>query len=950
MSEKINIIFCFFIFLACFLPPAVVLSEDRTNIAIIPMKNNSDMPEYTTLCETVTDTVTSVIRFLPDYTLYEATDNPDLLTVNTSNMENLKAFSEKHSYDEILFGDLSRDEQDKLLFQLQIYDLREHDIIVEHEAIAETLLDVFDTADMMTLALLGQITDVNIGFGTIELTKTSGLGTYDVYLDKKQIRNPKKTFEKVLNGDYLLEIRQDRLLGDTVIFSNRIYVNEFQTTTVRFSIPPATEEELRFILIKNSEILDTASDPDNIDQFLSEIAEFQELTRNITYDPELVQLKDTILDELGQRAAYLLEETMEQADSTYYSDDPDFEGANQIYSHITGLVNNNFSYSFAVGKLTAPREVLYSSADVFYLLDGTDIPRLSSFGPDAVPVASRELLDFDTPPESVNLAVDSEGNCFVFAPGTNSVLRYTPELEGPVRLTIPDYNADPEEHPRIAVSEGNAVYLLGNDRNIVFEYTLANELTIERDSVIEEALTTVLETAGGGTLGTAFFDTSNILHLFFPETGEVLQLTSLGELASSVQLPGSSAESNIALDTMGYYYVTLPGEDRVVKFSPKGEFISEFGGSGSDEGQFNRPEGIAVDNDGTVYVAEGGNNRLQILTLAAPPLLLPAVARYGEQFDRRKETSEQAVRKFQGVTVDGTFLKSTVKFAVPLGIMASSFGFGVLDTILYRSSMENLAEYQNSTDAERVEELRAKSSRNWIFSRMSHYTGYAAMGVGSYWLASSITESIDGKVQKGRTIEYLQSFDMDKEYDVDEKKFRSLQTARVAGLTTGLLPPIIGGTAALVLSLFPEINPQIPHIVAAGCIAVPPIFAHVYAGQMSWGSFVTGLIADAFAFTAFLFTKDVHQSVYLDSIEDPVERGNTYVSQSFEYMMSNYYLVGALAFRFAAGLHDFKKGWERANEYNTYEAVTERPSPLSMQVSPYMDNRGAPGIAVNLQL
>ena len=142
----------------------------------------------------------SPIRSLPlsafcrTYSLYEAADNPALLELDTSNLENLKTFSKKHSYDEVLFGKLVRNEQEKLQFLLQIYDLGEHDIIVEQEAVAETLLDVFDTADVMTLDLLGQITDVNIGFGTIELIKAEGSGNYEVYLDGKTIRNPEKEF------------------------------------------------------------------------------------------------------------------------------------------------------------------------------------------------------------------------------------------------------------------------------------------------------------------------------------------------------------------------------------------------------------------------------------------------------------------------------------------------------------------------------------------------------------------------------------------------------------------------------------------------------------------------------------------------------------------------------------------------------------------------------------
>ena len=39
---------------------------------------------------------------------------------------------------------------------------------------------------------------------------------------------------------------------------------------------------------------------------------------------------------------------------------------------------------------------------------------------------------------------------------------------------------------------------------------------------------------------------------------------------------------------------------------------SKFGASGNDKGEFNRPSGIAVDRDGDVYLADWGNDRIQI--------------------------------------------------------------------------------------------------------------------------------------------------------------------------------------------------------------------------------------------------------------------------------------------------------------------------------------------------
>ena len=50
---------------------------------------------------------------------------------------------------------------------------------------------------------------------------------------------------------------------------------------------------------------------------------------------------------------------------------------------------------------------------------------------------------------------------------------------------------------------------------------------------------------------------------------------------------------------------------RVQKFTKDGQFITAFGEYGSDKGQLNMPWGIAVDDEGSVYVADWRNDRVQ---------------------------------------------------------------------------------------------------------------------------------------------------------------------------------------------------------------------------------------------------------------------------------------------------------------------------------------------------
>jgi DNA-binding beta-propeller fold protein YncE len=52
--------------------------------------------------------------------------------------------------------------------------------------------------------------------------------------------------------------------------------------------------------------------------------------------------------------------------------------------------------------------------------------------------------------------------------------------------------------------------------------------------------------------------------------------------------------------------------NRVVKFSPRGTFIKEWGRKGSAKGEFSEPHTIAIDSRGRLFVGDRENNRIQI--------------------------------------------------------------------------------------------------------------------------------------------------------------------------------------------------------------------------------------------------------------------------------------------------------------------------------------------------
>jgi hypothetical protein len=130
---------------------------------------------------------------------------------------------------------------------------------------------------------------------------------------------------------------------------------------------------------------------------------------------------------------------------------------------------------------------------------------------------------------------------------------------------------------------------------------------------------------------------SNMVIKFDPQ-GQVALL--LGRKAEAVDLPvrppaappGGAAPgagrpsdlfvrpTDVAWDAAGNIYVAdgvgnVAGavtDTRVAKFTKAGVFIKSWGSKGTEPGKFGSVRGIAIDAQGNVYVADGGNKRIQV--------------------------------------------------------------------------------------------------------------------------------------------------------------------------------------------------------------------------------------------------------------------------------------------------------------------------------------------------
>ena len=83
------------------------------------------------------------------------------------------------------------------------------------------------------------------------------------------------------------------------------------------------------------------------------------------------------------------------------------------------------------------------------------------------------------------------------------------------------------------------------------------------------------------------------------------------KLECGISKPGSFlSPQHLAFDSENNVYVTDLGNSRVQKFDSSGEFLTEWGTRGTNNGEFGHPTGIAIFGD-FVFVVDNKNHNIQ---------------------------------------------------------------------------------------------------------------------------------------------------------------------------------------------------------------------------------------------------------------------------------------------------------------------------------------------------
>ncbi|WP_377154818.1 NHL repeat-containing protein [Roseateles sp. UC29_93] len=303
-------------------------------------------------------------------------------------------------------------------------------------------------------------------------------------------------------------------------------------------------------------------------------------------------------------------------------------------------------------QFSAPGSVTVDRLGVLYVQDGQQIRKITTAG-DVTTLAGSATsgsangngvnATFTNP---AGVAVDGNGNVYVADSNNNLIRKITPAgdvttLAGSLASGATDGNGAAARFSApfgVGVDGSGNVYVADTSNNLIRKITPAGDVTTLAGSGAQGADNgfgvlakfTLPVGVGVDSVGNVYVaDTTNHLIRKITPAGDVTTLAGSGQ-AGAANGNGLSAAFNypagVAVDRGGNVYVADSGNNLIRRITPAGDVttLAGSGASGSVNGigansSFRQPEGVAVDSDGNVYVADQNNNLIRKISPVRTP-------------------------------------------------------------------------------------------------------------------------------------------------------------------------------------------------------------------------------------------------------------------------------------------------------------------------------------------
>jgi DNA-binding beta-propeller fold protein YncE len=356
-----------------------------------------------------------------------------------------------------------------------------------------------------------------------------------------------------------------------------------------------------------------------------------------------------------------LDLTLDRSGNVYVADTQN--GKIRIFSN-----EGRFLYDF--GRLVEPRAVDMDTNYNLFVLDGEIMKKFTKTGLLLGQWGGQGELDgeFVHPQDIV---VDSSDNVYVLDSGHQRVQKF--DSDGHFLYKWGSYGHDDGQFAfpsGIAIDREDNVYIVDPDNGNIQIFTAEGRF-LQKLNI--KAIHIAIDNEGDLYVS----DIEGHTIQKFDKNGRLLK--QWGKFGNTLDVMLPDSPSDLAIDNSGFVYVVEDSNGhRVLKFDKYGNLITKWGKQGSNDDEFFEPSGMAVDKDGSVLVADKGNQRVKRFTADGSLIGIwskddkPVVKIAVDKNDNIFATGDEGIRKFSG---EGELLARWGNFCTLYGIPASEYHF-----------------------------------------------------------------------------------------------------------------------------------------------------------------------------------------------------------------------------------------------------------------------------------